>query len=97
MLGNRRTWQMVAPELKLTKKERDPHCPGLWLKERGRLNPEDSTSCLRSLKLTDTLEAAQAVERLHRMTTTNGKARMNAYKNRIGERESESKRGKELE
>ena len=45
-------WQMVAPELKLTKKvtadkkERDHHCQGLWLKERQKLNPEDSTSCL---------------------------------------------------
>ena len=60
-------WQMVAPELKLTKKvtadrERDPQCQGLWLKERQRLNPEDSTSWLRTLKLTDTLEAAQDVQ-----------------------------------
>ena len=28
---------------------------------------EDSTSCLRTLKLTDTLEAAEAVQRSHRM------------------------------
>ena len=64
-------WQMVAPELKLksllTKKERDHHCQGLWFKERQRLNPEESTSCLRTLKFTDTLEAVQEVERLHRM------------------------------
>ena len=75
-------WQMVAPELKLTKKvaakkERDPHRQGLWLKERRRLSPEDSTFFLRTLTLTDTLEAAQALERWHRMeersnhTTTN--------------------------
>ena len=51
----------------LTKKERDPHCQGLWLKERQRLNPEDSTSYLRTLKLTDTLEVAQDAQRLHRM------------------------------
>ena len=45
-------WQMVAPELKLTKKVAadkegagPPHCRGLWLKERQRLNPEDSTRC----------------------------------------------------
>ena len=66
-------WQMVAPEWKLTKKvtadkeERDLHCQGLWLKERQRLNPEDSASCLRTSKLTDTLEAAQDVQRSHRM------------------------------
>ena len=100
---------MVAPELKLAKKvtadkeERDHHCQGLWLKERQRLNPEDSTFCLRTLKLTDTLEAAQAAQRLHRMgkrqshimtnaesetiieRTLTGKARMNAYKDRIAE------------
>ena len=65
---------MVAPELKLAKKVTadkkgagPTRCQGLWLKERQRLNPEDSTSCLRTLKLTDTLEAAQAVQRLHRM------------------------------
>ena len=52
---------------RLTKKERDPHCQGLWLKERQKLNREDSTSCLRTLKLTDTLEAAQDVQHLHRM------------------------------
>ena len=52
-------WQMVAPELRLTEKvsqltkeERDPHCKGLWLKEHQKLNPEDSTFCLRTLKLT---------------------------------------------
>ena len=66
-------WQMVAPELKLTKKVTadkegaGPPCQGLWLKERQKLNPEDSTSCLRTLKLTDTLEAAQDAQRLHRM------------------------------
>ena len=40
-------WQMVAPELKLTKKvtadkeDAGLHCQGLWFKERRRLNPED--------------------------------------------------------
>ena len=79
---------MVAPELKLTKKVTadkagaGPHCQGLWLKERQKLNPEDSTSCLRTLKLTDTLEAAQDAQRLHRMekrqshiTTNDGKSK----------------------
>ena len=66
-------WQMVAPELKLTKKvtaDREGagfHCQGLWLKERQKLNPEDSTSCLRTLTLTDTLDAAQDAQRLYRM------------------------------
>ena len=60
-------WQMVAPELKLTKKVtadkegEGPHCQGLWLKERPKLNPEDSTCCPQTSKLTDTLEAAQDV------------------------------------
>ena len=53
-------WQMVAPELKLTKKvtaDKDgagPHCQGLWLKEHQKLNPEDSTCCPQILKLMDT-------------------------------------------
>ena len=82
-------WQMVAPQLKLTKKVTTdkggggPHCQGLWLKERQRLNPEDSTSCLRTLKLTDTLEAAQDVQRLHRMESRQSHIMTNA------ERESE--------
>ena len=80
---------MVAPELKLTKKVTadkegaEPHCQGLWLKERQRWNPEDSTSCLRTLKLTDTLEAAQDVQRLHRMVKRQSHMTTNA------ERESE--------
>ena len=66
-------WQMVAPEMKLTKKvtaDREgtgPHRQGLWLKERRKLNPEDFTSCLRILKRMDTREAVQDVQRLHRM------------------------------
>ena len=66
-------WQMVAPELELTKEVTGdkegagPHCQGLWLKERQKLNPEDSTSCLRTLKLTDILEAAQFAQRSHLM------------------------------
>ena len=62
---------MVAPEWKLTKKvpadKEGADCQGLLLKGRERLNADDSTFCLRTLKLTDTLEAAQAVQRLHRM------------------------------
>ena len=46
-------WQMVTPELMLTNKVTadsegaDPHCQGLWSKERRRLSREDSTFCLR--------------------------------------------------
>ena len=49
-------WQMVAPELKLTKKvtahkkRAGPHCQELLLKFRQKLNPEDSTSCLRTFE-----------------------------------------------
>ena len=44
-------WQLVARELKLTKKVTadkegaGPHCQGLWLKERQKLNTEDSVEC----------------------------------------------------
>ena len=54
-------WHVVAPELKLTKKVTadkegaGTHYQGLWLKDRRRLSLEDSTFCLRTLKLTDTL------------------------------------------
>ena len=77
------------------------------MKERQKLNPEDSTSCLRTLTLTDILEAAQDAQRMHRNgkatkphndecrerirtiigRTLTGKARMNAYKDRIAETE----------
>ena len=66
-------WQMVAPELKLTKKVTadgegaGPHCQGLWLRERRSLSLGDPTFCLRTSKLTDTLEVVQAVRHLHRM------------------------------
>ena len=79
---------MVFPELKLTKKvtadKGGSDCQGLWLKERQRLNPEDSASCLRTLQLTDTPEAAQAVQRLHRMEKRQCRTMTNA--------ESESER-----
>ena len=77
---------MVAPELKLTKvvtadkAGARPHCQGLWLKERQKLNPEDSTSCLRTLKLTDTLEAAQDAQLLHRMEKRQSHITTNAEK-----------------
>ena len=79
-------WQMVAPELELTKKVKadkegaGPHCQGLWLFERLKLNPEDSTSCVRTLKLTDTREAAQDAQRLHRMEKRQSHTMMNAEK-----------------
>ena len=65
---------MVALELRLTEKVTADkegggphHCQGLWLRERRRLNLEDSTFCLRILRLTDTLEVVRVVQRLHRM------------------------------
>ena len=100
----------------LTKKERDPHCQGLWLKECQRLNQEDSTSCLRTLKLTDTREAVQDVQRVHRMEKRQSHIMTNAqseserslrerWQEKQGwmrtktesPRQSEWKRGKELE
>ena len=54
-------------KLQLTKKERDPHCQELCLKDRGRLSLEGETFCQRTLKLTDTLEVVRAVRHLHRM------------------------------
>ena len=66
-------WQMVAPELKLTKKVTadkegaGPPLPTIVVEEHLKLNPENSTSRLRTLKLTDTLEAARDVQRLNRM------------------------------
>ena len=60
-------WYMVTPELNVTKKVTTdsegsgPHCQRLWLKEHQRMNPEDSTFCLR------TLEAPEDVRRMHRM------------------------------
>ena len=86
-------WQIVAPELKLTKEVTadkegaNPHCQGLWLKERQVLNPDDSTSCMRTLKLTDTQEAAQDVQRLHRMEKRQSHITTNA------ERESQQSLG----
>ena len=64
---------MVAPELKLTKKvssnkkQLDFHCQGLQLTEFQRLSQEDSTCCRQTSRLTDTLEVARAVQRLHGM------------------------------
>ena len=97
MLGYRRTGKVCVAdggsELKLTKKvtagtegAEDLHSQGLWLKQRQMLNPEDSTSCLRTLKLTDTPEAAQDVQRLHRMEKRQSHIMTNA--------ESESERSK---
>ena len=78
-------WQMVAPELKWTKKVTadkegagDARCQGLWLKERQKSNPEDSTSCLRILKLTDRLETAQDAQRLSRMEKRQSHMAMNS-------------------
>ena len=83
--------QMVAPELKLTKKVTadkegagPPIAKDCWLKERRRLSLEDSSVFyLRTLKLTDTLEAAQDAQRLHRMEKRQSHTMTNA------ERESE--------
>ena len=75
---------MVAPELKLTKKVTadkegaGPHCQGLWLKEHRKLNPEDFTSCLRTLKLTVTLEVVRDTHCLYRIEKSPNHARMNS-------------------
>ena len=83
-------WQMVVPDLKLRKnvtadKEgAGPQLPRIVVERAPEVvNPDDSTSCLRTLKLTETLEAAQAVQRLHRMEKRQSHITMNA------ERESE--------
>ena len=81
-------------EHRLTMEERDPHCQGLWLKERRRLNPEDSTSCLRTgcaalashgraTKPHDD-ECQERIRTIIERTLT-GKARVDAYKHRIAE------------
>ena len=77
-------WQMVAPELELTKKvtaDKEgarPPVPRIMVDERQRLNPEDSTFCLRTLKLTDTLEVVRVVRRLHRMEERQSRIMTNA-------------------
>ena len=43
-------WQMVAPELKLTKKVTADKEGAGWLKERQKSNPEDSTFCLQDVE-----------------------------------------------
>ena len=65
---------MVAPELKLAKtvtadKRAGPPMPRIVVERAPEVEPRQfySTFCLRTFKLTDTLEAAQAVQRLHRM------------------------------
>ena len=98
MLGNRRIgkvlcgtpWQMVAPELKLTKKKvtadregAGPPLPRIVVERAPEVEPRRFYVCLRILKLTDTLEAAQDVQRLHRMEKRQSHITMNA------ERESE--------
>ena len=61
-------WQMVAPELRLTKKvTADKQGAGPPLPRIGVERNPDSTSCLRTLRLDVTLEVVQVVLRLHRM------------------------------
>ena len=48
---------------------------------------EDFTFCLRTLTLTDTREAAQDAQRLHRMEKRQSHMTMNAEKDRIAETE----------
>ena len=92
MLGSRRIGKVCVAlwgkwwlqKLKLTKQvTADKEGAGPPLKER----PEDSTSCLRTLKLTDTLEGAQDAQRLHHMGKRQSHMTTNA------ERESERSLG----
>ena len=108
-------WQTVAPELKLTEKVTADKEGAGWLKERQKSNPEDSTFCLQTLKLTDTGgcpccsareshgtvikphndECRERIRTIIERTLT-GKARINAYKDRIAktERVKERKRAR---
>ena len=74
--------QMVAPELKLTKKsQRTKKVRNTPLP---RIVVERAPECLRTMKLTNTLEAAQDAQRLHRMEKQENHIMTNA------ERESET-------
>ena len=57
----------VTKKVTADKEGGGPHCQGLLLKERWRLSLEYFTFCLRTLKLTDTLEVVRVVRRWHRM------------------------------
>ena len=106
-------WQMVAPELKLTKKVTadsegpDHHCQGLSLKEHQKLNPRrfyvfsadeeahgHTGGCPGCVALASHGKATkphddESRERIRTIVerTFTGKARMNAYKDRIAETE----------
>ena len=79
----------------LTKKERDFYRQELWPRNLQRLSIEDSTSCLRILKLKDTLEVVRDThkdkfrERVGTIVerTLTGEARMDTCKDRIAETE----------
>ena len=80
---------MVAPELKLTKKVTADKAgaglplPRIVVERAPEVEPRRFYVCLRMLKLPDTLEADQAVQRLHRMEKQQSHITTNA------ERESE--------
>ena len=68
---------MVVPELKLTKKVTadkegaGPPLPRIVVERALEVEPGDSTSCLRTLKLTDTLEPSVDAHLLHSHITMN--------------------------
>ena len=77
-------WQMVAPELKLTKKVTADKegagvpLPRIVVERAPEAEPKDSMSCLWTLRLADTREAAQDAQRLHRMEKLQNHVTMNA-------------------
>ena len=82
-------WQMVAPELRLTEKvtaDKEgarPPLPRIVVERVPEAEPRRFYVCLRTLKLTDTREVVQDVQRWHRMEKRQSHTTMNA------ERESE--------
>ena len=70
-------WQMVASELKLTKKV-SADKEGACLKERRRLSRAYSPFCQQILRLTDTLEVVRVALRSHRMEERQNPMMMNA-------------------
>ena len=79
-------WQMVAPELKLPKKVTGdkegagPPLPRIVVERAPEVEPRRFYVLSATLKLTDTLEAAQDVQHLHRIEKRQSHITMNAEK-----------------
>ena len=75
---------MVAPELKLTnkvtvdKERTGSPLPRIVVERAPEVEPRRFYICLQILKITDTLEAAQDAQRLHRMEKRQSHITMNA-------------------